>query len=197
MAEIVLVRHGETEWSKSGQHTGRTNIPLTRNGRKGAAAVAPLLEHRAFGLTLCSPMERAQDTAKLAGLTPDEIDPDLLEWDYGAYEGRTTADIRVELHDPNWVIWDYPIPPGATPGESTDDVAVRCARVIERCAPVLAQGRDCALIAHGHLLRILTATWLGLPSTDGRLFALDAGAVSSLGFERDQRTLNGWNITPE
>lgn len=197
MAEIALLRHGETEWSKAGQHTGRTNIPLTRAGRMRAEEVAPLLEHRKFGLVLTSPMERAIDTAQLAGLTPDGTDDNLLEWDYGAWEGRTTADIRVELKDPDWVIWDHPIPPGKTPGESTDDVAVRAQKVIERCLPVLAAGRSCCLVAHGHLLRILSATWLGLPSTDGRLFALDPGAVSLLGFEREQQVLSGWNITPE
>ncbi|MGB3672810.1 MAG: histidine phosphatase family protein [Candidatus Nanopelagicales bacterium] len=197
MAELVLIRHGETEWSKSGQHTGRTDIPLTRNGRKRAAELQPLLSHRAFGLTVCSPMERARDTAHLAGLTPDEIDPDLMEWDYGAWEGRTTPDIRVELGNPEWAIWDYPIPPGATPGESTDEVAVRCQRVIDKCLPVLNSGRDCALIAHGHVLRILTATWLGLPSDKGRLFMLEAGALSSLGFERTQHVISGWNQTPE
>ena len=197
MAELVLIRHGETEWSKSGQHTGRTDIPLTRNGRKRAAELQPLLSHRAFGLTVYSPMERARDTAHLAGLTPDEIDPDLMEWDYGAWEGRTTPDIRVELGNPEWAIWDYPIPPGATPGESTDEVAVRCQRVIDKCLPVLNSGRDCALIAHGHVLRILTATWLGLPSDKGRLFMLEAGALSSLGFERTQHVISGWNQTPE
>ena len=143
MAEIVLIRHGETEWSKSGQHTGRTDIPLTRNGRKRAAELEPMLRYRAFGLTLTSPMERARDTATLAGLTPDAIDDNLLEWDYGAWEGRTTPDIRVELGDPNWVVWDHPIPPGKTPGESADQVAARCRKVIARCLPVLNQGRDC------------------------------------------------------
>ena len=197
MAEIVLIRHGETEWSKSGQHTGRTDIPLTRNGRKRAAELEPLLRHRAFGLTLSSPMERARDTAALAGLKPDGIDNDLVEWDYGAWEGRTTPDIRVELGDPNWVIWDHPIPPGKTPGETTDEVALRCHRVIERCLPVLDAGRDCALVAHGHVLRILTATWLGLHSDAGRLFMLEAGALSSLGFERTQHVITGWNQTPE
>ena len=197
MAEIVLIRHGETEWSKSGQHTGRTDIPLTRNGRKRAAELEPLLRHRAFGLTLSSPMERARDTAALAGLKPDGIDNDLVEWDYGAWEGRTTPDIRVELGDPNWVIWDHPIPPGKTPGETTDEVALRCHRVIERCLPVLDAGRACALVAHGHVLRILTATWLGLHSDAGRLCMLEAGALSSLGFERTQHVITGWNQTPE
>ena len=197
MAKIVLLRHGETEWSRSGQHTGRTNVPLTRNGRKGAVAIAPLLEHRNFGLVLTSPMDRAIETAQLAGLTPDGTDDDLLEWDYGAWEGRTTRDIRVELKDPKWVIWDHPIPPGNTPGESTDEVAERARRVIDRCVPFLASGRDCCLVAHGHLLRILSATWLGLPSADGKLFLMDPAAVSLLGFEHEQRVLAGWNITAD
>lgn len=197
MAEIVLLRHGETEWSKSGQHTGLTNIPLTRNGRKRATQVAELLKHRAFGLVLTSPLERAVDTAKLAGLTADDVDDDLLEWDYGAWEGRTTFDIRVELGQPDWVIWDHPVPPGKTPGETTNQVATRCRRVLTRCEPVLEEGRDCALVAHGHVLRILTATWLGLSSDLGRLFELDPGALSMLGYERNQRVMTGWNITPE
>ncbi|MGV1036905.1 MAG: histidine phosphatase family protein [Candidatus Nanopelagicales bacterium] len=197
MAEIVLLRHGETEWSKSGQHTGLTNIPLTRNGRKRAAEAAELLKHRAFGLVLTSPLERAADTAKLAGLIADDTDSNLLEWDYGAWEGRTTFDIRVELGQPDWVIWDHPVPPGKTPGETTNQVAERCRKVLARCGPVLEQGRDCALVAHGHVLRILTATWLGLSSDMGRLFELDPGALSMLGYERGQRVLTGWNITPE
>lgn len=197
MAELVLLRHGETEWSKSGQHTGLTDIPLTRNGRKRAAELKSLLKHRKFSLVLTSPMERARDTAELAGLVSDGTDDDLLEWDYGAWEGRTTADIRVELQDPTWVIWDHPIPPGKTPGESTDAVAYRCERVIARCLPYLEAGRDCALVAHGHVLRILTATWLGLPSPSGRLFALEPGALSAVGFERGQHVLTAWNQTPE
>ncbi|MFZ1652847.1 MAG: histidine phosphatase family protein [Candidatus Nanopelagicales bacterium] len=197
MAEIVLLRHGETEWSKSGQHTGLTNIPLTRNGRKRAAEAAQLLKYRAFGLVLTSPLERAADTAKLAGLTADDTDDNLLEWDYGAWEGRTTLDIRAELGQPDWVIWDHPVPPGKTPGETTNQVAERCRKVLARCEPVLGQGRDCALVAHGHVLRILTATWLGLSSDMGRLFELDPGALSMLGYERDQRVLTGWNITAE
>lgn len=194
-AQIVLIRHGETEWSLSGQHTGRTDIPLTEAGRSRAARLEPAIAHHEFGLVLSSPLQRAQETARLAGLNP-ELDDDLLEWDYGAWEGRTTADIRSELGDPTWVIWDYPIPPGATPGEQPSDVAVRAQRVIDRCAPILASGRDCALVAHGHFLRILTATWLGLPAVDGRLWSLEAGCLSSLGFEREQRTLTRWNVVP-
>jgi len=195
MAQIVLIRHGETEWSLSGQHTGRTDIPLTAAGQERADRLRPAIAHHDFGLELCSPLTRARDTAQRAGLRP-EVDPDLLEWDYGAWEGRTTADIRDELGDPGWVIWDHPIPAGPTPGEQPEDVAVRARRVIDRCLPVLAGGRDCALVAHGHVLRILTATWLGLPAVDGRLWALEAGYVSALGFEREQRVILRWNVPP-
>ena len=189
---IVLIRHGETPWSKSGQHTGLTDIPLTDNGRERASALAPRLASRAFGLVLTSPLSRARETAHLAGLDPQD-DPDLLEWDYGAWEGRTTADIRVDLQDPTWVVWDHPVPAGATPGEQPEDVAIRAHRVIRRCQPFLASGESVALVAHGHFLRILTATWLGLPATAGRLFALEAGALSGLGFERDQHVITYWN----
>lgn len=189
---IVLIRHGETQWSRSGQHTGLTDIPLTEAGEHRASCLAPRLTGRVFGLELCSPLSRARRTAELAGLTPD-IDVDLLEWDYGAWEGRTTAEIRAELHDPTWVIWDHRVPPGVTPGEQPHEVALRAQRVIDRCLPVLEGGEEVALIAHGHFLRILTATWLGLAPDAGRLFALEAGSLSSLGFERTQRVITGWN----
>lgn len=191
---IVLIRHGETEWSKSGQHTGRTDLPLTQAGAADAAALRPMLKGHTFGLVLISPMHRTRETAKLAGMH-GEIDGDLLEWDYGAWEGRTTSDIRKDLGNPNWTIWSQRIPPGATPGEQPDEVAVRAGRVLKRCEPTLQSGMDCALIAHGHFLRILTATWLGLPAVDGRLFELDAGALSVLGFEHEQEVIRAWNAT--
>lgn len=190
---IWLVRHGETEWSLSGRHTGRTDLPLTARGEQVAAALAPSVAQLTPALVLCSPLERARRTAELAGLHPDTEDPDLLEWDYGAWEGITTAEIREELDDPHWLIWDHPVPAGATPGEQLDDVAVRVERVIDRCAPVLDSGGDCVLVAHGHVLRILTARWLGLPPIDGRLFALDAGRLSALGFEHQTRAITLWN----
>lgn len=189
---IVLVRHGETEWSKSGQHTGRTDLALTKAGENGAKALRPVLSSMTFGKVMVSPLSRARRTAELAGLSGDE-NPDLLEWDYGSYEGRRTADIRQELGDPTWTIWRDPIPAGATPGEQPEDVAERCRRVIDECLPVLEGGQDCALVAHGHLLRIFTATWLGLPAVDGRLWALDAGALSRLGFEHEQHVIRTWN----
>lgn len=193
MGRIYLLRHGETEWSKSGRHTGRTDIPLTEDGRRRAALEAPMISGVEFGLVLCSPLSRARDTAALAGLTPDAIDDDLVEWDYGVFEGRTTADIRTELGDPGWLIWDSPIPEG----ESPDDVAVRARRVLERVAPVVEEGKNVMLVAHGHFHRILTATYLGLPADAGRLFALDAGGVGVLGHERVQPVISGWNISPD
>lgn len=189
---ILLVRHGETEWSKSGQHTGRTDVPLTELGEQGASAVRPVLEGMTFGKILVSPLIRAQRTAELAGLV-GQTDPDLLEWAYGGYEGLRTADIREQLADPNWTIWGDPIPDGDLPGEQAEEVAERCRRVIDRCVPVLESGQNCALVAHGHLLRILAATWIGLPARDARLLALDVGALSRLGFEHEQRVLRTWN----
>ena len=124
---------------------------------------------------------------------PDDYIDDLHEWDYGAWEGLTTAQIRTQLDDPTWLIWDHPIPPGSTPGEQLDDVAVRVDRVIARCLPVLETGNDAILVAHGHVLRILTARWLGLPPIAGRLFALDPARLSALGFEHEQQVISVWN----
>ncbi len=192
---IWLVRHGETEWSRSGQHTGRTNVELTLYGQQQARALLHALDDATVGLTLCSPLTRARDTARLAGLTPDEFTNDLLEWDYGAFEGLTTSQIRDQTGDPAWLIWDHPIPAGTTPGEQLADVGVRVDRVIARCLPVVESGRDCVLVSHGHTLRILTARWLGLAPIAGRLFALDPARLSSLGFEHETHVLREWNAT--
>ncbi len=192
-AEIWLVRHGQTQWSRDGRHTGHTDVPLTDEGVQQAEAVRAELAQVTPELVLCSPLSRARETARLAGLSPDDVIDDLREWDYGAWEGRTTKEIRTSLQDPTWVVWDHPIPPGDTPGEQLDQVSVRVDRVIARCLPVVSDGGSCVLVAHGHVLRILTARWLGLPPIDGRLFALDPARVSALGFEHEQHVIRQWN----
>lgn len=196
-ARIWLVRHGETEWSRQMRHTGRTDLPLTEHGEQQARAAGVDLqaqpEWRSPHLVLCSPLQRARRTAELAGLTTNSVEPDLTEWDYGRWEGLTTREIRQELGIPDWIVWDHPIEPGGTPGEQLDEVAARAERVIARCEPVLANDGDCVLVAHGHLLRILTARWLGLEPIDGRMFALDPARVSALGFEHEYRVIRSWN----
>jgi probable phosphoglycerate mutase len=184
--EVVLVRHGETEWTRSGQHTGRTDIPLTEEGRRQARLIGDSLGGRRFALLLTSPLQRAAETARLAGLDAAVRD-DLREWDYGMYEGRTTVDIRKER--PGWVLWRD----GAPQGETVEEVARRVDRVIDEVRP--ADG-DVALFAHGHTLRVLAARWLGLPPRDGRLFALDTATLSILGYERETPVIRLWNVPP-
>jgi probable phosphoglycerate mutase len=184
--EIVLVRHGETEWTLSGRHTGRTDIPLTDRGREQARRIGAALRDRRFVLVLSSPLSRALETCRLAGLGDlAELTDDLLEWDYGEYEGLRTADIRQTR--PGWTLWADGVPGG----ETAADVARRVDRVVERAR---GAGGNVALFAHGHVLRVLTARWLGLPPEDGRLFAMDPGAVSVLGYEREAPVVRRWNI---
>jgi len=186
--EIWLIRHGETEWSLSGQHTGRTDLPLTAAGERQAAAIGRYLAGRPFALVLTSPLQRAHETCKLAGYGGvAQIEPDLCEWDYGAYEGRTSVQIQESV--PGWTIWTSPVPRG----ETIQQVAARAGRVIERAAKA---GGHVALFAHGHLLRILTACWLGLPPDAGRFFALGTASVSVLGYERETRVIARWNVLP-
>jgi len=170
-------------------------VPLTERGERQADAIAPEIAGVDAGLVLCSPLGRARETARRAGLTADAVIDELREWDYGAWEGLTTAEIRADLGDPDWVIWEHPVPAGDTPGEQPADVGARADRVIARCSPVLGGGRDCILVAHGHVLRMLTARWLDLPAVDGRLFALDAGRISALGFEHEQPVISLWNAS--
>jgi len=191
MREIWLVRHGETEWSRSGAHTGRTDLPLTAVGRENAAALgrylAGYLGGRQFSLVLCSPMERARETCRLAGFgDAARTEPNLCEWDYGDFEGRTTAEIQKEI--PGWSLWVS----GVRNGETIGQVAARADAVIARA---LQADGDVALFAHGHILRILAARWLGLPGDAGRLFALSTAALSSLGYERETRVITRWNLS--
>ncbi|WP_029431414.1 histidine phosphatase family protein [Blastococcus sp. URHD0036] len=192
MGEIVVLRHGQTEWSRNGQHTGLTDLPLLPEGEDKARAQAPHLAGRRFVEVRVSPMQRARRTAELAGLTATDVDPDLLEVDYGGYEGRTTAEISDELgHE--WSVWRDGVVPGATPGETLAQVAERVDRVLARARARLDDG-DVALVAHGHVLRILTARWLGLGPESGALFALPAGAFGVLGHEHARPVLTGWGL---
>jgi len=210
MGELILVRHGQTEWSAAGRHTGRTDIPLTPKGESSAAALAPMLARALDGTRLAavftSPAQRAVRTAELAGLgapgAPGSVggpaprqDPDLWEWDYGGYEGVTTAEIQRER--PDWSLWRDGVIPGDAehPGESVESVGERVDRVLKRAEPLLTDG-DVALVAHGHVLRILTARYLTLPPADGKLFRLDTGTMSTLGAEHAEPVILSWNVPP-
>lgn len=195
--QIVLVRHGETEWSLSGQHTGRTDIPLTERGEEQARVVGRALAGRSFGLVLTSPRRRALDTAALAGFGDvAEIDPDLAEWDYGAYEGLTSPQIAEEFNGP-WNLWEDGVQPDAEGrGEEAGDVLARNEAIIRRAHRTLNAGEDVLLFSHGHYLRTLTVTWMGLPIRAGEFVVLDTASISVLGFEHGNQVLRSWNRTP-
>ncbi len=184
-SQIALVRHGQTEWSMNGRHTGTTDIPLTDHGRDEARAAAPLVRSLDVDRVRCSPLQRARETCDLLelGLEP-AIDPDLVEWNYGAYEGVTTKEIRETV--PGWTVWFGGCPDGETP----DEVAARVDRVI---AEAREAGGTTLVVAHGHVLRVLTARWLGLAPQDGRFFRLDTATVSLLGWERECPVVLRWN----
>lgn len=197
MGELLLIRHGETEWALSGRHTSFTDVPLTAHGEEEARAVAPLLAERKIAQTLTSPLRRAMRTARLAGLTDAGVAPDLHEWNYGAYEGITTAEIHRAR--PTWNLWTDGSPSGAEGfgGESPEQVGMRADRVLARMAPLLEDtgAGDGVLVAHGHFLRVLTARWLGLPPSAGALFALGTGTLSRLGREHGRPVISAWNTT--
>jgi broad specificity phosphatase PhoE len=185
--KVVLVRHGETEWTVSRRHTGRTDIPLTETGRQEAKLIGARLADQQFEVVLTSPLSRARETCELAELgTPAAVTDDLLEWDYGDYEGRRTADIRTER--PDWLLFRDGVPHG----ESPDDVARRVDRVIAQARQV---DGDVALFAHGHLLRVLGARWIDQPPADGAHLLLSTGAICVLGWEREVPVLIHWNST--
>jgi broad specificity phosphatase PhoE len=182
---VWLVRHGETEWAALGRHTGRTDVPLTEIGREQARTLGRRLDVHAFELVMTSPLSRASETAALAGFGAVAVtDPDLREWDYGALEGRLTAEIRADY--PGWTIWRGPWPGG----ETIDEVAARADRVV---AQIRAAQGDVLVFAHGHLLRVLAARWLGLPPTSGGMFALGTATISILGWEHDAPVVETWN----
>ena len=193
MGELILVRHGQTEWSAAGRHTGRTDIPLTARGEDAATALRSALARRQIRAAFASPASRAQRTAELAGLQDVKQDPDLWEWDYGGYEGRTTDDIQAER--PGWYLWRDGVPPGDAqhPGETVERVGARADAVLGRVRPMLGDG-DVALVAHGHVLRVLTARWLGLEAAAGRLFRLGTGTLSLLGTEHAKPVIQAWNL---
>jgi broad specificity phosphatase PhoE len=195
MGDLILLRHGETEWSRDGRHTGRTDVPLTPRGEAAAAALAPMLAKRHIVAAFASPAQRAARTAELAGLADAKPDPDLWEWDYGGYEGLTTEQIQEQR--PDWYLWRDGVIPGDAehPGETVQQVGARVDRVLGRVIPLLADG-DVALVAHGHVLRVLTARYLRLPPDDGRLFRLDTGTISTLGSEHDEPIILSWNVPP-
>ncbi|MFI9046349.1 histidine phosphatase family protein [Streptomyces sp. NPDC053427] len=194
MSELLLIRHGETEWSRNGRHTGRTDLPLTAGGEEQARGLRPLLAGRKIGQVYASPMARALRTAELAGLGQPQIDPDLQEWDYGGYEGVTTAEIHRSR--PDWYLFRDGVAPGPAehPGETPAQVGARADRVLARIAPHLeADEGDVALVAHAHFLRVLTARRLGLPAAAGGLFTFETGAVGVLGTEHDRPAVVAWN----
>jgi broad specificity phosphatase PhoE len=184
-ATLVVVRHGATEWSRNGRHTGRTDLPLLPDGEDQARATGAVLAGRRFDLVLTSPLSRARRTCELAGYGDvAEVDPDLLEWDYGDYEGVTSAQIRETV--PDWTVFTGTCPGG----ETVDEVAARADRVIAR---VLATGGACAVFGHGHSLRVLAARWCELAPVEGRRFVLDTATYNLLGWEHESRTVEVWN----
>jgi probable phosphoglycerate mutase len=195
MGALYLLRHGETEWSKAGRHTGRTDLPLTPYGEEQAKSAGALLAGHRFALVLTSPLRRAAHTAELAGLAGAEVEPNLVEWDYGGYEGLTSAQIQAAGH-PGWRIFHDGVPPGATPGETLDQVADRARAVLDRVRPVLPSG-DVALVGHGHALRVLATVWLERPTDLGQQLELGSGSVSRLGSDHDVPSIEIWNAGAE
>ena len=186
---IMVVRHGQTTWSKSGQHTGRTDVALTTRGEDDARRVGAWLHRQHFDRVFTSPLRRAADTCEKAGYGDvAQVDADLVEWDYGEYEGRTTAEVMAE--EPNWQIWTH----GATQGESVEQMQRRVETVRDR---LLDLGGRTLIFAHGHMLRALAAAWIELPVTEGRRVLLDTGAVGELGWYHERRALALWNYTPD
>ncbi len=191
---LVLVRHGETEWSAAGRHTGRSDVPLTPRGEEQARALEPAVAGLDLALVLASPLRRARRTAELAGLRP-ELDEDLVEWDYGGYEGLTTPEIRQRVGDPGWTVFRDGVVAGDSPGETVEEVAARASRVLERVERPLTHG-DVVLVAHGHLLRVLAATRLRQGPRFAAHLLLHPATLCILGEEHGVPALDGWNLRP-
>jgi broad specificity phosphatase PhoE len=195
MGDLILLRHGETEWSRTYRHTGHTDVPLTPAGEAAAVALAPALAGQDVAAVFASPLQRAFRTAVLARLPDIKQDPDLREWDYGGYEGITTEQIREQR--PGWYLWRDGVIAGDAghPGETVEQVGARADAVLSRVLPLLADG-DVILVSHGHLLRVLAARWLRLEPAAGRLFRLDTGTLCTLGIEHGERVICSWNVPP-
>jgi probable phosphoglycerate mutase len=197
VGDVFLVRHGETEWSRSGRHTGWTDVPLTERGREEARRLAPLIRSQRIGAAFVSPLRRARETAELIGIQDARVDADLREWDYGGYEGITTAEIQRTR--PGWFLFDDGVAPGPPdhPGETPEQVGKRADRMLAKVDAAFADAEGCVvLVAHGHFLRVLTARWLGLPPSGGALFQLATGTLCRLGTEHGRPVIAGWNVRP-
>jgi probable phosphoglycerate mutase len=197
VGDVFLVRHGETEWSRSGRHTGWTDVPLTERGREEARRLAPLIRSQRIGAAFVSPLRRARETAELIGIQDARVDADLREWDYGGYEGITTAEIQRTR--PGWFLFDDGVAPGPPdhPGETPEQVGTRADRMLAKVDAAFADAEGCVvLVAHGHFLRVLTARWLGLPPSGGALFQLATGTLCRLGTEHGRPVIAGWNVRP-
>ncbi|MEU2356136.1 histidine phosphatase family protein [Streptomyces misionensis] len=197
MGDLLLVRHGETEWSRSGRHTGRTDVPLTEHGREEARRLVPLIGSYRIGAAFVSPLRRARETAELIGVRDARVDADLCEWDYGGYEGVTTAEIQRTR--PGWFLFTDGVAPGPPerPGESSRQVGERADRMLAKVDDALARTEGAVvLVAHGHFLRVLTARRLGLAAEHGALFQLATGTLCRLGTEHDRPVVAGWNLLP-
>ncbi|MGW2645323.1 histidine phosphatase family protein [Streptomyces sp. NPDC001393] len=197
MGDLFLVRHGETEWSRSGRHTGWTDVPLTEHGREEARRLGPLIRSHRIAAAFVSPLHRARETAELIGIPDARVDTDLREWDYGGYEGVTT--VEIQRSRPGWFLFTDGVAPGPPehPGETPEQVGKRADRMLAKADAALAgTGGDVVLIAHGHFLRVLTARRLGLPPQQGALFQLATGTLCRLGTEHERPVVAGWNIRP-
>ncbi|MFE9440134.1 histidine phosphatase family protein [Streptomyces sp. NPDC006602] len=197
MGDLFLVRHGETEWSRSGRHTGSTDVPLTERGRREARGLVPLIRSHRIGAAFVSPLQRARETAELIGLHDVRVDTDLREWDYGGYEGVTTVEIRRTR--PDWFLFTDGVAPGPPdhPGETPEQVGERADRMLAKVDAALANTEGVVvLVAHGHLLRVLTARRLGLRPSAGALFQLATGTLCRLSTEHGRPVIAGWNVRP-
>ncbi|GAA1014085.1 MULTISPECIES: histidine phosphatase family protein [Streptomyces] len=197
MSDLLLVRHGETEWSRSGRHTGWTDVPLTEHGREEARRLAPLIREHRIGVAFVSPLRRARETAELIGVRDARVDADLREWDYGAYEGVTTPEIQRTR--PGWFLFTDGVEPGPPehPGETVEQVGERADRMLAKADAASADAEGAVLlVAHGHILRVLTARRLGLAPSAGALFQLATGTLCRLGTEHGRPVVTAWNVRP-